>query len=242
MLVERAAFGFNDTQLRRLLASLTSIENLQANDIYHWYMASSSCSGNSNNGNNGEAAAAPASRDVKLTLIYPCTAQHIRKYAAQEARVVTETPAIYRDLVRGHMLAKREGGRLNWVYNILEGKQEADQVVHHQRSRGGSDEEKEGGGGGADGFLLMPDLNWDRETMGTLHLLALVERRDFCSIRDLRKKHVPWLKKLRDEILEATTANFPSIDKDQLRLYFHCVFSLSLSCSLVPLRLVVVEG
>lgn len=203
LLIERAAFDLRDDQLRSLLTSLTAIENLQANDIYHWYMASI------HEGEQGENR-----KDVKLTLIYPCTAQHIRKYAAQGARVVTETPEVYRNQVRGYMLSKREGGKLNWVYNILEGKQEADQVLHSQPSRGDQQ----------DGFLLMPDLNWDRTTMGTMHLLALVERRDFCSIRDLQKKHVQWLKNLKDEILDATTAKFPSIDRDQLRLYFHCAF------------------
>ena len=40
---------------------------------------------------------------------------------------------------------------------------------------------------------MLPDLNWDRKTMESLHLLGLVERSDIWSLRDLKKKHICWL-------------------------------------------------
>ncbi|KAH0559720.1 hypothetical protein GP486_003756 [Trichoglossum hirsutum] len=64
--------------------------------------------------------------------------------------------------------------------------------------------------------------NWDRETPHTLHLLALPTRGDLRSIRDLRKKHIPWLQHMRTKILAAATGLYPgSLDDDQLKLYFH---------------------
>lgn len=185
--------------------------NLGDNDIYRWYMASSGADGG------GQQP-----HDLKLNLIWPCTESHIKKYSEQVVRMVTETPEIYNDYVRPYMSAKREEGRLNWVFNILEGRTEQEDVILR-------DEGHRGGAGGAgdgnnqeDAFLMLPDLNWDRKTMGSLHLLALVQRRDIWSLRDLKKKHIPWLKYLRQRLLEGTVKMYPELELDQLKLYVHC--------------------
>lgn len=125
--------------------------------------------------------------------------------------MVTETPEIYRDYVRPYMSAQREEGRLNWVFNILEGRTEQEDVIL-----------RDAGEGPDDGFLMLPDLNWDRKTMSSLHLLALVQRRDIWSLRDLKKKHIPWLRYLRKRLLEGTVKMYPELEEDQLKLYVHC--------------------
>ena len=127
--------------------------------------------------------------------------------------MVTETPEIYSSHIRPYMLRQREAGRLNWVFNIIEGRTEQEDVI--LRDHGGTGDNDEG-------FLLLPDLNWDRKTMTGLHLLALVERRDFWSLRDLTKKHVSWLKRMREHLLKATTKVYPEIEEDELKLYVHC--------------------
>lgn len=130
--------------------------------------------------------------------------------------MVTETPAIYREHIHPYMRAKREQGRLNWVFNILEGRTEQEDVIM-----------RDAGHGPEDAFLMLPDLNWDRKTMGSLHLLALVHRRDIWSLRDLKKRHIPWLRYLRQRLLEATVSMYPGLEQDQLKLYVHCMcFSL----------------
>ena len=128
---------------------------------------------------------------------------------------MTETPEIYRQFVRPYMRVQREAGRLNWVFNILDGKTEQEDVI--LRSKG----DASGVSGEDEGFLLMPDLNWDRKTIDALHLLVLVERRDIWSIRDLTKRQVPWLKSMRQKVLDATTALYPEVETDQLKLYVH---------------------
>ena len=125
--------------------------------------------------------------------------------------MVTETPGIYQQQVRPYMQAKREEGRLNWVFNILEGRTEQEDVIMRDE-----------GHGPEDAFLMLPDLNWDRRTMSSLHLLALVHRRDIWSLRDLKKGHIPWLKYLRQRVLEATVSMYPDLEQDQLKLYVHC--------------------
>lgn len=120
------------------------------------------------------------------------------------------------------MQRKREEGRLNWVWNIIEGRTEQEDVI--LRDHGGRGDDGEG-------FLMLPDLNWDRKTMSSLHLLALVERRDIWSLRDLRKSHVVWLKHMREKVLKATVKLYPELDEDMLKLYVHCESSVCLSMS-----------
>lgn len=200
LIAERAAFATESIEvLQAFHASLARVRNLGNNDIYKWYMASTSPT---------ESGDSPP--DLKLNLIWPCTTQHIKKYSAQLVRTVTETPQIYKDYIRPYMQQKREQGRLNWVFNILEGRTEQEDVILRDTEHGPED-----------GFLVLPDLNWDRKTIGSLHLLALVERRDIWSLRDLKKKHIPWLKYLRQRLLEATVKIYPDLEQDQLKLYVH---------------------
>ena len=124
--------------------------------------------------------------------------------------MVTETPSIYKNQVRPYMQKMRDEGRLNWVFNIIEGRAEQDQVILRD------------GQGTEEGFLLTPDLNWDAKTLTSLHLLALVERRDIWSLRDLKKGHVQWLKHMREKIIAATITLYKELESDQLKLYIHC--------------------
>ncbi|RAK73984.1 putative mRNA decapping hydrolase [Aspergillus fijiensis CBS 313.89] len=213
LIAERAAFATETPAvLQAFHAAITHVTNLGDNDIYRWYLASS-----------GPDAGGQQPPDLKLNLIWPCTDSHIKKYSEQVVRMVTETPAIYRDHVRPYMRAKREEGRLNWVFNILEGRTEQEDVILRDEGRrhhnGAADDDNDDVDD--DGFLMLPDLNWDRKTMGSLHLLALVQRRDIWSLRDLKKRHIPWLKYLRQRLLEGTVKMYPELEQDQLKLYVH---------------------
>jgi len=181
---------------------LTSIANLGANDIYNWYLASTEPS---------TTAARPSPPNLKINLIYPCTPKHIAKYSSQGVRTVTETPDIYRSHILPYIERNRADGRLNWVFNILDGLTEQEDVVYRSPPSNNTD----------DDFLLLPDLNWDRSTLTSLHLLCLPNRRDLHSLRDLRPSHLPWLRHLRASVLAATAKLYPALDFDQLKLYLH---------------------
>jgi m7GpppX diphosphatase len=204
LILERAPFPSDDANVGRLPASLARLKNLGNNDIYHWYSARSGAT-------DGEDQSDSFVADLKINLIYPCTETHIKKYSKQGVRLVTETPEIYRDRVRPYMLSKREQGRLNWVYNIIEGRKEVEDVIYRTTL----------GEAGDEGFLLLPDLNWDRKTLEALHLLAIVERRDIWSLRDLKKKHIPWLEHMKAKLIDATVKSYPTFEPDQLKLYVH---------------------
>ncbi|RDL30712.1 uncharacterized protein BP5553_10057 [Venustampulla echinocandica] len=217
LILERAPFPNSPSYLSTLPSTLSTLENLGANDIYFWYLALSPGHGPSNSQQPPPPTKTSTSEeglsDLKINLIYPCTAQHIKKYSAQGVRLVRETPAIYLSKIKPYIESKRADGRLNWVYNIIEGKTEAEDVIYRTPL----------GSAGDEGFLLLPDLNWDRKTMASLHLLALVERRDIWSLRDLRKSHVKWLREMREKLLDATVKCYAEkgIEKDQLKLYVH---------------------
>jgi m7GpppX diphosphatase len=209
IVLERAPFPTSEDYLASIPSTLARLKNLGANDIYHWYMARSGVSADSKDGD--------FHADLKINLIFPCTDKHIKKYSKQGVRFVIETPDIYRNHVRPLMQTHRDEGRLNWVFNILDGRTEVEDVIFRTKPwdvPGQAEDDKEG-------FLLLPDLNWDRKTLDALHLLALVERRDLWSLRDLRKKHVGWLKKMKEHLLDATTETYPSIERDQIKLYVH---------------------
>ncbi|KAJ4352450.1 uncharacterized protein N0V89_007798 [Didymosphaeria variabile] len=198
LIAERAAFATDNAHLSSFPTSLTKIKNLGANDIYAWFLANSNPSST-----NGDVPP-----DFKLNLIYPCTEKHVKKYSAQGLRIVTETPSTYAKYVLPWIRSQREKGTLNWVFNIIEGRTEQEDVIYRE-----SDPQN--------GFLLLPDLNWDRKTLTSLHLLGLVERRDIWSVRDLKKVDVEWLKHVREKLIGATTKLYPDVEADQLKLYVH---------------------
>ncbi|KAK6356168.1 hypothetical protein TWF718_000540 [Orbilia javanica] len=189
--------AFNTTSPENFISpeeGLLSLNLLQKNDIYHWFMGTVSQSATSN------AAA-------KINLIYPCTDVHIKKYSAQQLHMVVETPEIYEKYVTRYITQKTEGGRLNWVYNILDHKAESEKIVYE-------DEDKEMG------FILLPDLKWDLVTMTSLYLSVIVHRTDIRSIRDFTPAHIPFLTALRSKVLTAVSSKY-SLPGDLLKIYVH---------------------
>ncbi|KAH8680983.1 putative mRNA decapping hydrolase [Xylariales sp. PMI_506] len=203
LVVERAPFPDAPEYLSALPSNLRSLTNLGNNDIYFWFLGSGAPALENNEKDKFA--------DFKMTLICPCTDKHIKKHSKQGYRFVVETPKIYRDHVRPFMQANREAGRLNWVYNIIEGKKEVEDVIY--RTPLGRD--------GDEGFLMLPNLHWDRKTIEAMHLLCIVERRDLWSLRDLKKKHIPWLKHMKAKAVHATIETYPQIEEDQLKLFCH---------------------
>lgn len=209
LLVERAAFSTDTKHLTSLNILLSHVQNLGANDVYRWYLANSLPE-------NGVDEPTPP--DLKVNLIWPASEKHVRKYTFQQVRMVRESGEVYAKYVRKYMRQCREElGRLDWVWNILDGKAEQEDVLFRSPSWGSEGEGK------GEGFLLLPDLNWDRKTVGSMHLLALVERRDLWSVRDLKKKDVAWMKELRATLAKTAMEMFPAgeVEEDMLKFYVH---------------------
>lgn len=201
LIAERGAFDTNAAYLSGFPRLLTHVKNLGDNDIYRWYLANSLPDNSIDQ---------PTPPDLKINLIYPSTEKHIKKYSFQQIRSVTETPEAFARFVRPYMHKCREEGRLNWVFNILDGKAEQENVLFRSQEPDAKDD-----------YLLLPDLNWDRKTIGGLHLLALPIRRDIWSVRDLKKQDVPWLRNLRSTLTSTVARLYPGAEADMLKFYVH---------------------
>ena len=67
------------------------------------------------------------------------------------------------------------------MYNILDGKSEADRVVYNDPHPD-------------TGFVLLPDMKWDQNELENLYMLAVVRRRGILSLRELTQEHLPLLR------------------------------------------------
>lgn len=71
------------------------------------------------------------------------------------------------------------------MYNILEHKSESERIVFEDVDPD-------------NGFIMVPDLKWSGE-IDTLYLLAISNKRNIKSLRDLTQEHLPLLKNIKDK-------------------------------------------
>jgi len=178
-----------------ILASnrITELVDTERNDIYHWTKT-----------NLIKDQSRP---DVNIRIIYPATQAHIDKYSTKPFVNIRETSADYVRVTKPY-IEHQPLKRIQWVYNILEGKAESERVL----LRDDADE--------STGFLLLPDMKWDLKTMDSLYLVVLVLRRDLKSIRDLNASHLPLLNNIREKVGRFVKTQY-GVQSNQLRMYFH---------------------
>jgi len=142
-------------------------------------------------------------RDLKINIICPATSTHVRKYTRQEQVMVRETPAMYEQAVKPYIDAVPPS-RTKWVQNILDGVSEKDKVLYSDAD-----------------FMLLPDMKWDLTTVSALYLVALVRDPDIRSLRDLRGKHIPLLKSIREAAERIVAGRWSLPERGSLRMYIH---------------------
>ncbi|XP_012584800.1 PREDICTED: m7GpppX diphosphatase isoform X2 [Condylura cristata] len=86
--------------------------------------------------------------DVKTTVVYPATEKHLQKYLRQDLHLVRETGGDYKSVTLPHL--ESQSLSIQWVYNILDKKAEADRIVFENPDP-------------CDGFVLIPDLKWNQQ-------------------------------------------------------------------------------
>jgi len=98
-----------------------------------------------------------------------------------------------------------EPSAIEWVYNILDGKKETENVI--------ADHED---------YLIVKDYKWNDEAKVTaMHVLGMPkEKGKLKSIRDLRGEHIPLLKSIRAAGLAAVEEKY-GIQANTIRCYFH---------------------
>lgn len=106
--VERA-FASGEDAFERL-------ETIGKNDIYNWVFGWP---------RSGDEQEAP----MKMTLICPANGDLVAKYSAQERVMIRETADLYERVTRPFIEAL-PATKTEWVHNILDGKSEANSVLH----------------------------------------------------------------------------------------------------------------
>lgn len=190
---EKSAFSVesdSEVSAQKLIEQLRLIQN---NDIYYWSLATLA----------QDVETLPA---AKVNLIYPATEIHIKKYSQQQLHVVRETPEIYREAT-APFIETQKGDRIQWVHNILFHGKEADSVLYHDK-----DPESR--------FVLLPDMKWDRISMNALYLMAIVQRTDISSVRDLNSTHIQFLEDLQAKVKKVGSEKY-GVPEDEFRVFIH---------------------
>ncbi|KAL5014599.1 hypothetical protein ScPMuIL_008869 [Solemya velum] len=180
---------FDREHVGQILSKNTDLVETLQNDIYSTYSAYPPVDLN----------------PLKTTVIYPATAKHIAKYSDQESYILRETQEMYEEItlptIQKHNLS------IQWVYNILEKKTEADRIIYE-------DPDKEVG------FILLPDMKWNRKDTDALYLQAIVMQRNIKSLRDLDQTHIKLLKNILNKGLANIKEHF-GVPETKLRIYLH---------------------
>nr|AAP47149.1 histidine triad protein member 5 [Danio rerio] len=149
--------------------------------------------------------APPQLNEIKTTVMCPATEKHIKKYLHQEVFLLEESGVDYRNLTLPYISG--QSFSVQWVYNILEKKAEADRIVFEDPDPDA-------------GFVLLPDFKWDQKQLQDLYLIAIVHRRDIKSLRDLTAEHLTLLTNIRSKGEETIQKKY-GVPPSKLRVYFH---------------------
>ncbi|XP_060604368.1 m7GpppX diphosphatase-like [Ruditapes philippinarum] len=187
VLLEKTPFDLD--HVKKYLSDDTALKNTLKNDIYGTY----------------EAFLPPTENAIKAVVIHPATEKHIQKYSDQERYIIRETPELYSNVTLP-LLQSRQFS-MQWVYNILEKKQEADRIVFED-----PDPET--------GFILLPDMKWDRKDKNALYLVGIVHKHDVRSLRDLDDMSLPLLRNILIKGREAIKEKY-NIPASRLHVYIH---------------------
>ncbi|XP_066495609.1 m7GpppX diphosphatase isoform X2 [Tiliqua scincoides] len=180
---------FQEENISELLKKHTKLQLQMTNDIYSTY----------------RLYLPPELNEIKTTVVYPATEKHLQKYLRQEVYLIQETAEDYKNITLPFI--QSQSFSIQWVYNILEKKAEADRVVYENPDP-------------ANGFILIPDLKWDQKQLDDLYLIAICHCRGIKSLRDLTAEHLPLLRNMAQEGKEAIVKRY-GIPGSQLRVYLH---------------------
>ncbi|XP_068515668.1 m7GpppX diphosphatase isoform X2 [Anas acuta] len=122
---------FQEEKIEELLRKHTKLELQMANDIYSTY----------------RLYPPPELSEIKTTVVYPATEKHLQKYLRQEVHLIRESWEDYKNITLPFI--QSQSFSIQWVYNILEKKAEADRIIHENQDP-------------SNGFVLVPDFKWNQ--------------------------------------------------------------------------------
>ena len=166
------------------LSSLTDLKAITINDIYHRYVSRMIPAVSTDD----------STHDVHFNLITPCTMTHIQKYLDVPFCLVSETPEQFKSITIPFVESLPKE-RTAWIQKCLSGEAEADVKLFHDKDP-------------QHGFIITPDSKWDGTTPHSLYLLTITMDPKIRCLRDLRSKHLPLLRRIRDTIRTLVPAKY----------------------------------
>eukprot|EP00668_Euglena_longa_P015685 GGOE01019812.1.p1 GENE.GGOE01019812.1~~GGOE01019812.1.p1 ORF type:complete len:377 (+),score=120.88 GGOE01019812.1:30-1133(+) len=164
-----------------------------------------------------------ARRAYTLEVIAPASQRQIARCRPSLFRMVEETPEMYTAVVKPFIQQQvGDSASLSWLYNVLELKKEQERLLYHD-----PDPET--------GFVLNVDTKWQSHpdcravprdqwhqhpSVKWLYCLAICNRRDLLTLRDLQGEHLPLLRGILDKGRQ-TIAEVYGLMADQLRVFVH---------------------
>ena len=202
LLMEKTHFtpAFLASLQQGLEHTFSHLEQIGQNDIYTWVFGWTSDQVHTD-------------AHTKMSLICPANSDLIAKYSAPERRMIIETPHMY-ETVTKPWIESLPASKVTWVHNILNGESERESVLYN-------DEDPK------TGFVLVPDLKWDRRTLSSLYMVAIVRDGSLTNMRDLTKDHIPLLRKIQKAGAQIAHEKYglpaPSADgsSSSLRCFLH---------------------
>ena len=163
------------------------------------------------------ACAAFGSFDVEL--VSPANERQIsRALPSLGSTLIHETPELYQRVVQPYIQSIIDGGSLNWINNVIEGKKEKERLLVN-----------------SDQFIVNIDTKWrthpppltttreewyGHKSVEDLYCLGIVKEKGIASLRDLRAEHLPMLKSMQQQGLDAIE-NVYGVKSDQIRCFVH---------------------
>ena len=122
----------------------------------------------------------------------------ITKMKHTEKKLVRET---YEEYLTS--LQKRDPNKDKWIYNIVDGTSEQEQVLYRDET-----------------CIVIPTYMWDSVNIDKLHILCLPTDVTLRSIRSLTAEHIELLEHMKKVTLE-TIKNKYGLDECYLKMFFH---------------------
>jgi len=142
---------------------------------------------------------------ICVQVIFPASAKDVLKYSKKNAVIITEDEELYTNVTKKY-LTSLDRSNEKWIEDILDGRAEQERNIYR-------DEDP------LTGFVL--STSWGSGTTEKdIHLLAMVMRRDLKTLRDLKREHLPLLKKIKAKIEQYLVEKFQA-DLTKFSLYFH---------------------
>jgi m7GpppX diphosphatase len=122
----------------------------------------------------------------------------ITKMKHTEKKLVRET---YEEYLK--TLEKRDPNKDKWIYNIVDGTSEQEQVLYRDET-----------------CIVIPTYMWDSVNIDKLHILCLPTDVTLRSIRSLTAEHIELLEHMKKVTVE-TIKNKYGLDECYLKMFFH---------------------